>query len=747
MSPQLDALFLRAYDSASTSLSLSDVDGRLIGGNQAFWKLFGHEPGTDLTTAALTRRDDRTWTSGYLRQLIDGDIEEFKSDKRFVRADGSEFDGHISIRALRDDDVCVGMIASIEPVTIRPRIDDIRTRKLLEHAAGTLTLIDVDGQVLETSGRYRSTLGYPMEFWEQRTILDVLVPEDAARVLAMRDDVINEPNREITGDFRVTAADRQIETLEVTATNLLHDPDVEGIVITSRNVTEERANTRAVSELRDAAVAQAERRSNLLATVSHELRNPLHAMAGIAELLASDTGLTTAQHDLARALERQLLRLSDVTDDLLDAARLDVGQFRLRPAAFDIRHVVDDVVRSARSTADGRLTVDATIGDDVPLTINADAARLQQVVGNLVGNAVKFTEAGSVRVAVRRRQDTLVVSVTDTGPGIPSDRLEEVFHAFATLPSAGDRRGAGLGLAIVRRLVEAMDGSIDLDSTVGVGTTFAVSLPLIEGPDEPGRSDDSDPVDGVGGVRRRVLVIEDTPVNQDLARAQLDRLGVDCVIAGSAEDGLDELSRTHYDAVLMDHQLPGMSGREATREIRRRGWTVPVVGVTASSTAADERACMDAGMDAFLSKPVGLDRLRGALDTVAPIEISTSDVSTSTVASTHEPTGPAGPRSSVDVATLEVLVEELGDRTIVEQLIGSFLAELDARSADIGGDDESLAARQAHTLKSSAALLGVDELAAACAAAQSDPTVGARIASLAADVRADLLAWSENQER
>ena len=274
-------------------------------------------------------------------------------------------------------------------------------RKLLQHAAGTLTLIDADGGVIETSGRYRNTLGYPSEYWETRTILDLLIPEDAERVLAIRDEVVGTPGREVVGDFRVQAADGSIEVLEVVAVNMLHDPDLAGIVLSSRNVTHERADSAAVAKLRDEAVGEADRRSRLLATVSHELRNPLHAMSGMTELLASDDSLPPDAHELASTLHRQLIRLADVTDDLLDTARFDVGQFEIRPTQVVVRDIVDDVVLSARSAADGRLMVTSTVADDVPFTITIDPARLQQILGNLLGNAVKFTDEGGVHLAVQ----------------------------------------------------------------------------------------------------------------------------------------------------------------------------------------------------------------------------------------------------------------------------------------------------------------------------------------------------------
>ena len=722
---QPTSILLQAFDAAPASMWVHDLDGRIIAANQALCELFGHDRSSELTV-------DRMWPASSLALLIDGATTDWQSDEWFVRADGSEFEGRVSLRPLRDEGEAVATLALIEPTTIHPKVHDARIRKLLEHAAGTLTLIDADGQLIETSGRYRTTLGYPSEYWESRTILDILIPDDALRVLSMRDDVVGSPGREVAGDFRVQAADGGVEVLEVVAVNMLHDRDLNGIVLSTRNVTHERAKTATAARLRDEALAEAELRSRLLATVSHEMRNPLHAMSGMSELLASDELLSPQAHELASTLHRQLLRLADVTDDLLDTARLDVGQFEIRPTQVVLRDLIDDVVMSARSAADGRLSVSSTVADDVPAAITIDPARLQQVLGNLLGNAVKFTDQGGVHIGVTRIGEQLEFAVSDSGRGIPPDEAATVFDAFSTATTSGDRRGAGLGLAIVDRLVTAMDGSIDLESELGTGSTFRLTLPL----DNSAVTDEIEPspdVIALGG-RPRILVVEDTPVNQDLARAQLNRLEMDWVIAGSAEDAVDLLESDSFDAILMDHQLPGMNGRDATREIRRRRITTPVIGVTASSTAADERACLDAGMTAFLPKPVGLARLGAALHDV----LTAGDGPISTPAAA----GPTiDPTPTVDVAVLQNLADELGDRSIVESLVNTFLAELDARSADITGDDAELAARQAHTLKSSARLLGAELLFQACADAEHDPLARQGIDTLAASARDELRTW------
>jgi CheY-like chemotaxis protein/HPt (histidine-containing phosphotransfer) domain-containing protein len=245
----------------------------------------------------------------------------------------------------------------------------------------------------------------------------------------------------------------------------------------------------------------------------------------------------------------------------------------------------------------------------------------------------------------------------------------------------------------------------------------------------------------VTSTRLTVLVIEDTPVNQQLAKHQLDRLEMDCVIADSAEDGLELLDKQRFHAILMDHQLPGMNGRDATREIRRRGNMTPIIGITASSTAANEQACLAAGMDAFLPKPVGLERLSAALESV---------IGTAPSSSPAEP-GQTAPTSTdqpaIDSTALEQLADELGDRAIVASLIRTFLGELESRELGISGDDETLAARQAHTLKSSAKLLGAIHLSEVCDAFETDPSERHRITHAAASARAGLTAWLDREGR
>ena len=550
-----------AFERAGAALSLTDTSGRLLHANEAFRDLFGWSSDDDVDISAITRPEDQEWTRSYIGRIVRGEDDEFHSIKRFVRHDGSEFSGDVTIRALRRDDQCVGIVGIVTPIHQRELVDDPRVGKLLEHSASTITLVDSVGHVMETAGRYRATLGYPREFWEARTIFDILIPEDAARVVAMRDDVLADTRSVVVDDFTVLDAAGERHVLEVTAVNLLDDADIRGIVITSRNVTDERAIRAELTALRDEAVAEADQRSRLVATVSHELRNPLHAVTGLSELLASDSSLPASLHELASTLHRQVLQLTRVTDDLLDAAQLEIGDRGLRAGPTRVRRVVDDVARLGRAAQDGRpVAVWASVDDRVPAVVDTDGGRLHQLLLNLVGNAVKFTDQGEVGISTTCTESSdgrlqLDITVRDTGRGIPPDDLERIFEPFEMAATGGDDTGAGLGLAVASRIVDLLDGSIDVTSEVGVGSTFRVSFPvgLSDEPTEVARNQPM-PLEATG--RPVILVVEDNVVNQELARHQLTRLGAVGVVVATAEAAIELGGGEWYGCELeVEHEL------------------------------------------------------------------------------------------------------------------------------------------------------------------------------------------------
>ena len=715
---KIDAqLLAEALLHAPVAWALLDIDGHGIAGSREYATVFELTPDDipGLPFEAMIDPGDRDHTARMLTMLVEGNIDEYVSMQSAPRPGGGVQPVKLTLRALERDGQKVALFSTAVPVAEPARFDAHRVQKLIENIDDTISLIDENGALIETSGRYKPILGYPKEFWAERTIFDPLHPDDAMRVLAMREDVLTNPGAVVTGEFRVEAADGTFQPLEVHAVNLLHDPDVSGIVITSRNIGPMKALMRDLADNRDAALAEADLRTRLIATVSHELRNPLHAMCGLAELLTTSAGMGDDAAALALTLRRQIEGLTTVIDDLLDSSRLGVGAVSLAAQPVLVRALVDDVVALAGLSARARpLEVRAELHTNTPECVLGDQSRLRQVLGNLVGNAVKFTQRGEVVLRVAPTADGISFEIADTGHGIAAKELDAIFEPFTTGSNAGEGSGAGLGLTIVRQLVELMHGTITAASELGTGSTFTVTIPA-----EVCEVPPSTPVTlpPLVATDQQVLVVDDNAVNQMLAESQLARLGMSAVVLGTGEEAVELLAKGEGpDLVLMDYHLPGINGLEATRRIREleatTGRKSVIIGVTAAATAADRKACEDAGMDDFLAKPVSLAVLGEALRRWVQ----------------HVPTVGELP-SNVDATTLDTLAADLGDATVVTELVRTFLDELFGRRTAVAeacdrGDLEEVH-RAAHTLKSSSFLLGAIDLARACQRMEAVETLDA----------------------
>lgn len=710
----------RFFDDAPVPMSVIDAYGRQVACNAAYAALFGYtiREMLELDVGRISRPDDHEWTTSYLMRLTNGDLDSFETDKWYIHRDGTEFVRHLSVARLADEDgLCEYLLGVLLPPSRGSAVGgQTPAERLLAYTDGSITLVGGDGRIKFSKGELVEVAGYPTTFWADRDIRDLFPGGEFAHLVADHHEFLDTPGASFETEVELERGDGRRQLSSVKAYNCTDDDVLDGFVLTTRDITDERAHLDDLAKRHQTAEEVADAQTRLLATVSHELRNPLHAVRGLAEILTRED-LPPRAAELADGLVRQLSGLTHVTQDLLDAARLDAGKVEIFPVPTELDGLVGDVVGLGNAAAiDKPVTVSHRIARDVPEWVMADDGRLRQVLSNLVGNAVKFTESGTVQVVVRREGDgALVFSVIDTGAGIPADEQAAVLEPFRVASTAGEARGAGLGLSIVQRLVTAMGGRVTLTSKVGEGTRFDVVIPLRTAkPPETQQTDELPP-----GLR--VLVVEDNPVNQQLARSQLDRLGVEAVIVDRGEAGhamLLDPDAGRFHAVFMDQQLPGWNGTEATEHIRAEGGdlaTIPIIGLSASASSADRDAFLASGMTDFVAKPASLDDLSSALkravfETVAPAPPETAAPEAS----------PAGETSALDHDVLGQLADELGSPDIVRDLVGTFLDELDTRVRAIVGDDETESRRAAHTLKSSARLLGASALADRCASIEQD---------------------------
>jgi PAS domain S-box-containing protein len=597
-------------DNAPVLLAYLDTEHHYKFVNAAYSLRFGGKVEEVLGQSAAAILGDKTWTEikPYRERVLCGETLEYEVDVE--RVPGTEQRMHCALNPARDTDGCVvGYVAAITDVTDRKRVAETHDllAAIIESSDDAIISMTPDGRVTLWNPGATRLFGYSADEMIGRTASCLSLSQERELIL----DRINrgETVRQLETVWLTKSGQRMEISLSAAG---MRDGSgrIVGITEVVRDISQAKKTEAAIQRSQDAMREADRRKDEFLALLAHELRNPLAPLVNSMELLRPAAAANPTLHRIRGMMERQLKQLARLVDDLLDVSRISRGRFELQRAPLSLRLALETAMEACQShiTARGH-DLSVSIPSE-PLVVLGDFARLTQVFANLLSNSAKYTEPGGrIEVTLRRDSSDAVVTVKDTGIGIPRESLNLVFDMFSQVQAHKEHAGGGLGigLALVRSLVEMHHGKVEAQSEgPGRGSLFTVRLPLQLSGAAARAPDIAEPYGVPKQVVRRILIADDNSDAAESLALILRSQGHETYIAANGQQAL-ELARVHGPHIIfMDLGMPQLDGLQATREIRAQPWgkSILIVALTGWGQQEDRRKSREAGMDMHLVKPI-----------------------------------------------------------------------------------------------------------------------------------------------
>lgn len=606
-------LYQKIFDENPIGIALVDSKNRILESNRALQEFLGYEK-LELekkTVAEISVADDEEEDMKQKKRVKNDEIGSYSMEKRYITKDGNYKWGKLSVRLLSRDkgneDIFIGMLEDIDEDK-KHAIEKKRFETMIENAPVTIVVTDIDGNVTYANPMFEKISGYKVE-----------------EVRGKKTNILNSGTHDKyfyknlwetikggqiwSGEFYNKTKDNQYYWEKAVIAPVKGESgEILNFIAIKEDITELKKTIEHLERAKESADAANKAKSTFLSNMSHELRTPLNGILGFAGMLKNED-MSDTQKEMAGLIESSGKHLLEIINDLLDFSKIESGAMNIHNELINMAEILKDIEHMFIPLVRNKGLEFNIMWDKEDFSFYSDRMKIKQILTNLIGNSVKFTEIGKVELLVFRHSDAIEMIVIDSGIGINDDKMKKIFEPFDQGEAYMTKKygGTGLGLAIVKNLVDILQGNINIKSVKYAGTTVNISIPVVF---EKGMKTKEAKSIFIKNSKIKVLIAEDNVINQKYASIITESIGWELDIAVNGAEALQKAVEKKYDVILMDLQMPEVDGYTAAKKMREAGIEAIIIGVTAFAGNDEKMYCIQAGMNDCISKPYGREHLK-----------------------------------------------------------------------------------------------------------------------------------------